>query len=503
VHSYIKMTRWIAAPIAAMLIRCTSSEKSSCTSRRYEDDAVSLMQIQHSASKRMSLADEMQGNTCSNLYSQGGYFTVPVGIGSPAQTFNLIVDTGSDALIVPDCRCVEAGYCSPLSRCFAPEDSESFALDQKKDQNNKSHVLGASMDYGGGELQALIGSDHVNLAGMQAKLTVFLMEDRRSLHSQGDFEGILGLGLSHKHSLTKAVELPSFMAKASEVKSYTLCFNPGPGKGVLRTSPEPLPNPMGNIGEVHWALGLEGMSVGRRSNPIVLCDPTKKPDGQKTACGAIPDSGTTLMMGPSDHIHALYASLCDEWPRCKKGLSSAAAERTKSKAFYSLLSNCEAWMTEDNGVAEVPSVHIHLSGAQGTKQTVELPAWSYVAQSSQDIHNIVSQNLFDRSEVSQNNGTDGTKKVCTASFGPQDQISPENGPIWILGAPAFYAARVGFSVHGKQGPEISFVEGPCGACSESSLLSTDGLEQGASAKRSLRQLHGPIQRLSVDASRPL
>jgi hypothetical protein len=447
--------------------------------------------------------------TCSSLKNQGAYFTVDVGVGTPSQTFNLVADTGSDALIVPDCRCVEAGYCSTINSCFAPEDSGSFALDEHKDKHNKSQILGAKMDYGSGEIQVLIGSDHVNLAGMKTKLSkgVFLMEDRRELDVHGDFEGILGLGLPHRHPLSKdAVEIPSFMDEATEVTSYSLCFNEWPRPGALRTSSEPLKNPMGNIGQVHWGLALDGMSVGKVTNKVVICDPATKPSSQQSACGAIPDSGTTLLMGPSDQIHSLYAALCDEWPRCAKTLQKGMSEGAKSKAFHDLLAKCESWMTKGDGVSEVPSVYVHLSGKEGNKQSIELSAWSYVVETTEDISDMVSTRLFgqlvkqktskDKAEAGKN------KKVCTASFGPQDYNTPTNGPVWILGAPTFYASKVGYSVHGmKGGPGISFAEGPCGDCSSTSLLETES-ETHTTHKRSLRRLNGAIRNPGIDTTKP-
>jgi hypothetical protein len=265
---------------------------------------------------------------------------------------------------------------------------------------------------------------------------------------------------------------------------------------------------MGNIGHVHWGLGLDGMSVGKVTNKIAICDPANKPSSQKTVCGAIPDSGTTLLMGPSNQIHSLYAALCDEWPRCAKTLEKDASEGAKSRAFHDMLSSCESWMTKKDGVSEVPSVYVHLSGAEGNKQSVELSAWSYVVETTEDIYDMVSMNLFGKQQHRPSpslsvDANKGKKKVCTASFGPQDYSTPENGPVWILGAPTFYASKVGYSVHGMQGgPELSFAEGPCGSCSGASLLATDS-EAHTIHKRSLRHLSGGIRSPGIDTTKPL
>lgn len=51
--------------------------------------------------------------------------------------------------------------------------------------------------------------------------------------------------------------------------------------------------------------------------------------GQETACGAIPDSGTTLLMMPREHLQKLNAAMCDAWPRCReaKKLQGVYADR--------------------------------------------------------------------------------------------------------------------------------------------------------------------------------
>eukprot|EP00913_Durusdinium_trenchii_P032121 g30079.t1 len=37
-----------------------------------------------------------------------------------------------------------------------------------------------------------------------------------------------------------------------------------------------------------------------------------------SACGLIPDSGTTLITGPKHDIEKLYEGICQKWPRCKE-----------------------------------------------------------------------------------------------------------------------------------------------------------------------------------------
>merc|ERR1719238_1888078 len=57
-------------------------------------------------------------STCAPLANKGSHFTVDIQVGTPGQTFSVVADTGSDAVIVPSCICKESGSCSKDDRCF-------------------------------------------------------------------------------------------------------------------------------------------------------------------------------------------------------------------------------------------------------------------------------------------------------------------------------------------------------------------------------------------------
>ncbi len=64
--------------------------------------------------------------TCATLRNHETYSSVEVSVGNPPQSFSLIADTGSDAVIVKDCAC---GNCRPEwgRTCFSgPLHSSSF-----------------------------------------------------------------------------------------------------------------------------------------------------------------------------------------------------------------------------------------------------------------------------------------------------------------------------------------------------------------------------------------
>lgn len=69
---------------------------------------------------------DLASETCATLRNHETHSSVEVSVGNPPQSFSLIADTGSDAVIVKDCAC---GNCRPEwgRTCFSgPQHSSSF-----------------------------------------------------------------------------------------------------------------------------------------------------------------------------------------------------------------------------------------------------------------------------------------------------------------------------------------------------------------------------------------
>merc|ERR1719341_247418 len=121
---------------------------------------------------------------------------------------------------------------------------------------------------------------------------------------------------------SKSVEVPGFLRTAG-VGRFSMCFNDGQDGVLTLGGPDP-GEEFASVGKVHWGLDFQGVTIGSLAGhateapPIrsQFCHPSTKEEGQTTACGFIPDSGTTLIMAPAAHLEALYGLLCDQWPRC-------------------------------------------------------------------------------------------------------------------------------------------------------------------------------------------
>lgn len=458
--------------------------------------------------------------SCAELHNRGTYFSVEVAVGTPEagkaqQSFELVADTGSSAVIVTSCVCVQKGLCHSDDKCYTGTDnSKTFSVPENSvDRYGNSTPTIVAMTFGSGTVNSVVASDVVKVGGVQVVMDegLLLMVDRTQLKVPGPFEGILGLGIEEaKTELVgnetewrpKVPDTKLFLKEAG-IDRFSLCFNDAGNAGALRLDLPSIPDPLPAIGTFHWGLGLTGVSVGSESGTSLFCNPNSMKQGQSTPCAMIPDSGTTLLMGPKDQIEALFGSLCDDWDRCSQAHSTDLNNLTKSHAFQTLLYNCNDWMSEDNGINEVPSIFLTVGG-NGVSKVIELTAWAYITETVEPEYKRTVKHLFGVIPVVVDVPTKTNRTVCTPSFGVQEYDTIQNGPVWIMGTPLFYQFTVGYDL---SGPNISFSQGRCSACNDTSVnflskrseLVTGGLHRS----RALRRTSGIPRTPDIDTSLPL
>lgn len=456
--------------------------------------------------------------SCTPLRNRGTHFTVEIEVGTPGQKFDVVADTGSDNVIVASCICNDNGRCRKQDKCFRGT-NRSSTFDMAGILPN-GQMTALVLTFGSGQIEAILASDMVRVGQVQTRMdsSVLLMVDQ-ALAISGPFEGILGLGLPSSVQLAEEDEGASkapaspfssrqkagkpkpggFLEKAG-IDRFSMCFN-DQSDGVLRLATAEEPGALGSIGQFHWGLDFRGISVGSESNPVAFCQPSTMAAGQATPCGAIPDSGTTVMMADPHHLRTLFTQLCDTWPRCQKG----AAEQTeyeKFEFFQVLLMECEDWMGLQ-GLAELPPIHFHLVGAGGNERTLQLNATSYVFATREDEVHYVTKNLFGIFPVKVAVPTGRKRNVCMPAFASHKYNTQKNGPVWILGTPLFYEFQVGYDLKASP-PAITFDDKPCGSCSSPALLSANAERSGQKMRSGMpREVHGPLRIPSLDLERPL
>jgi hypothetical protein len=377
------------------------------------------------------------------------------------------------------------------------------------------------MTFGSGSVSSVISSDEVQVGGAKALMEdgLLLMVDRRELAISGAFEGILGLGpvqrdVPNPASAQVGMHMapgsygykPKLFLEEAGVDRFSMCFNDAGQSGALRLNVPMFPHPIPAIGSFHWGLGLYGISVGGsqyNSAEAFFCQSHKMQRGQQTPCAAIPDSGTTLMMGPAAQVEGLFDKLCYNWERCRTARTTGNMQHLSgSHAFQMLLYRCGTWMTKEKGVHEIPSVFLTV-GSPGKTQMLEITAWSYIVETMQAEYRHAVKHLFGVTPVIVDVPTGKTTKVCIPSFGVQEYNTMMNGPVWILGTPVFYQYRVGYSLNG---PTMAFTKQKCGACNETASFLSSRAElnpEQAAWVRPMRSMSSRPRVPHFDTSLPL
>jgi hypothetical protein len=382
------------------------------------------------------------------------------------------------------------------------------------------------MTFGSGSVTSVVASDVVELAGVKAKMKdgVLLMVDRSELGIDGPFEGILGLGppVDASRRKTNADKEPNWNGQMNVgeyrpttffeqagVEQFSICFNEGSEPGALRMNGPGFDHPLPNIGNFHWGVGLFGIHTGNPGNdgqvPALFCDANTMKPGQESPCGAIPDSGTTLLMGPEEQVMKIFDDLCNNWHRCRTATSSNMQVESRAKAFQNLLYQCGDWITNEHGIDEVPSIHLTL-GSPGNLQRVELTAWSYIVELDEKIYKHDFKYLNGLTPFDVPEATGKSKKVCVPSLGIQNYNTVENGPVWTLGAPLFHQYTVGYGM--KYGGTLSFMRQECNQCNEAGAPEAKASFLSSRQKvfkraRRMRTMRTPPRMPNFDKSRPL
>ncbi|CAL9198216.1 unnamed protein product [Musa hybrid cultivar] len=220
-------------------------------------------------------------------YMNAQYFG-EIGIGSPAQKFTVIFDTGSSNLWVPSSKCYFSVACFLHSR-YKSTRSSTYQ------KNGKS----AAIHYGSGSISGFFSQDHVTTGDLVVKYQDFIEATREPSVTfvVAKFDGILGLGFK-EISVGNAVPVWYNMIKQGLVKEpvFSFWFN--------RNADE------GEGGEIVFG----GVDPNHYKGEHIYVPVTQKGywqfdmgdvhiDGQSTGfcaggCAAIADSGTSLIAGP-------------------------------------------------------------------------------------------------------------------------------------------------------------------------------------------------------------
>lgn len=243
---------------------------------------------------------------------QGGFYFTQIGIGTPARTLNVVLDTGSSDFWLADTSC---SSCQNMA-LYDPSKSSSF-----KDSDRKFQL-----QYGQGAVQGKLGAENVSMAGYRVENLSFGRTQKLAKGTiQHPASGLMGMAFESL-SGTGTTPLWQVVSIQGKVKDPVFSFQliddkSGPG-GFQQVTPGGVFT-LGNLddqqysGEIAWVdvddkYGSEGLGYwGIKMDKLQVNGKDVSLDKDNMV---VVDTGTTLIGGPESIVKALYEHIPDAQP---------------------------------------------------------------------------------------------------------------------------------------------------------------------------------------------
>ncbi|KAM8824068.1 napsin-A [Synchiropus picturatus] len=340
--------------------------------RMLADNGLSVEQLRElaraSGDLRSGVTPNLPVETLTNFMDAQYYGTI--GIGTPAQDFTVLFDTGSSNLWVPSIHCSFLDIACWLHRRYNSNKSSTYV------QNGTKFAI----QYGRGSLEGFISGDTVTVAGLSVAGQQFgeAVKQPGITFAVARFDGVLGMGYPSIAVDNVTPVFDSAMAAKllpQNVFSFYISRDPAAAVGgelmLGGTDPQYYTGALHYVNvtrKAYWQVQMDGVEVGAQ---LSLC---------KAGCQAIVDTGTSLIVGPSEEVRALQ------------------------KAVGALPLVMGEYMIDCKKIPTLPVVSFNIGG-----KMFNLTGEDYVMKESQ-------------MGVS----------ICLSGFMAMD-IPPPAGPLWILG----------------------------------------------------------------------
>jgi len=220
-------------------------------------------------------------------------------LGNPAQSFQVLFDTGSSNLWVPSSKC-------PLWQISCDLHSK---YDSSKSQTYKANGTSFAIQYGTGACSGFLSSDSLGIGGVNVVGQTFaeITAEPGITFLAAQFDGILGLAfdsISVDHVTPVWYNLVAQNLVTSPVFAFWLNRDPnapnGQGGELILGGTDPNHYTGGFTytkitNQTYWEFQVDSIAVASTT----YC----------TKCRAIADSGTSLLAGPSAIINQIQAQI--------------------------------------------------------------------------------------------------------------------------------------------------------------------------------------------------
>lgn len=276
-------------------------------------------------------------------YGQDSFYFMPIGIGSPPRSVNVLMDTGSSDFWIADASCSKSSGCPSSMPLYDPSKSSSFKSSDRK----------FTTPYGDGtnEVSGMLGADDVTMAGYRVNGLTFGRVSRLTGSTiQPPASGLMGLGFE---SLSSSQSTPFWevVALQGKVKDPVFSFQLA-SVNAQNTRQKVVPGGVFSLGvldnrqykgDIHWiktanGFGARGVGYWAIAMDALEMNGKKIPLGNMNVVAV--DTGTTLIGGPKRVLQEIYSQIpgVQPAPTSLFGGSGYYCTRARSRLRSSLCS---------------------------------------------------------------------------------------------------------------------------------------------------------------------
>jgi len=259
-------------------------------------------------------AGKVQKGTEKLYNSQNTVFYADIAIGTPEQKFEVVIDTGSFILWVPDRVCKLSSSPCRNHHTFDLADSSSGKVLGKVVKNGKTYLKIGRLQYGTGNMQGVEIEDTVHIAGLEIPKVGMLTATTVATQPfrTAPFDGILGVGRGSEivDGVQFNVLQTTYKKKLIPKNIIAFYFTDTPtdashaaGAVTIGGVKESLYqgqmrwHPVAEFGVPMWTIPIESLSVGDGVN---VCE---------GGCVGVVDTGTSLIVSDGDRVGQLVKDL--------------------------------------------------------------------------------------------------------------------------------------------------------------------------------------------------
>ena len=380
-------------------------------------------------------------------------YTVNVGVGSGR--FWMVPDSGSFEVLVPssncrDCRCVHSRSACCKSGIGKGGDSKNVYTQAMPGLAQTAKRV--DVTFGQGVVTGRIGHDVVTLGSATAENQSLLLAESHHVqgYCEGSYDGVLGLG--HRRYAREGDSDTALLATLG-LSSFSICYGRNeddPGRLILGGGVPGLHyREVPVVGTRHWAVQLVGVGFG---GDAAVCT-----EGQH--CGAIIDSGTSLIAGPRNLMQVILDQLgngVEEDCSNVDSLPNLTFRLGPPDAPMDFVLPPRMYVTRSREEAEEPppqqESYEDMTGFLSGKG--ELPPGVFsAAQYDHDPLLRPPQGVAANASAAAGGGKGGGGKKqgrekCMVVFMELNMEDRDYGPVWILGMPFMRAFSARFSRNG-------------------------------------------------------